>query len=365
MKFLPLFDLKLTHTYYTNGQCPDFRIEPSLETRQLLKNHRCILKTTPGGIRVLSAVSAASKAFIPLKQDAKFTFSLYLHNSNFVLFTDLVAISQPPAPLFTNINLDFEKSVQLALTSRQSWSKEYLAVNQPNSEHKYILSGRPIAGISLSDFTLTGLDNAASPNPSHYDETTKVITVNSQGANQGDPFMIEYESTAHKMRGAFAEIEIHNNATLPNIADGPAKFQISFKAKQTRWRYYIIVDKNGNPFQIKDQGATPLKFSQDNQTILNDHPDPSDEIAVMLAEKYADLKRLRFISDELIPCQQKARNSIQLHLEGNKLMDALLNPPLRNTTSINAGQNGGSDKEDAVYQIIKYFTQNNQLAGGN
>ena len=28
MKYLPLLNLYLTHTYHTDGRCPDFRIEP-------------------------------------------------------------------------------------------------------------------------------------------------------------------------------------------------------------------------------------------------------------------------------------------------------------------------------------------------
>ena len=57
MKFLPLFRVHLTHSYYTDGRCTDFDIEPTLHTQRLLTNTRCVLQAMPDGIRVLTAVT--------------------------------------------------------------------------------------------------------------------------------------------------------------------------------------------------------------------------------------------------------------------------------------------------------------------
>jgi len=89
MKFLPLFDLKLKHSYYADGKCLDFLIAPTPSTDTMLRNHRCVLKSRPDGISVLTAVDEQLKLFIPLPQEATFTFQLQLQNSDFPLFTDL------------------------------------------------------------------------------------------------------------------------------------------------------------------------------------------------------------------------------------------------------------------------------------
>ena len=50
MKFLTLFSVHLSHTYYADGRCTDFDIEPTLPTQRLLTNARCVLKAMPDGI---------------------------------------------------------------------------------------------------------------------------------------------------------------------------------------------------------------------------------------------------------------------------------------------------------------------------
>src|SRR5262245_10546858 len=106
MKHAALLDLFLTHSFYTDRRCPDFAIEPSADTAQLLRNHRCELRVRPSGIRVLTALDAVSgKPLLPLPGDAILRFHLALQNDDFALFTDLDAVNALPLPLFTNAGL--------------------------------------------------------------------------------------------------------------------------------------------------------------------------------------------------------------------------------------------------------------------
>jgi hypothetical protein len=354
MKFLPLMDLHLTHPYYTDGRCRDFGIEPTLDTQSLLKNHRCVLKSVPHGVRILTAVAVPSTQFIPLQKGVTFAFQLRLQNPDFALFTDLTEMAQTVAPLYTNAEMSPGNPVQLALVSRRAWATEGFVVRQPAQEDCFTLNGCPLAGLQPADFAVESLDPIS--NLTHYDATAKIITINSKTARSGDTFKVTYATEPQRARSVFAEVEIHHNDSLPEIANGPGKFQVAFKAKSARWKYYLIADRPDAQFHIEDKGASPIMFSDENRTDLNQQPDPTDDLAQALAEQYPKMQRLRFVSDDLIPYRQEARKSIQLRLNGNQVAGALPNPSLRNYSTTQVTRNGNSQKEDALFQVIKYFT---------
>ncbi len=99
MKYLPLFNLHLTHPYYTDDRCPDFQIEPTPDTHRRLNNYRCVLKPKPNGVQVLATVTDHGVPFIPMHKNALFAFHLRLQNPDFALFTDLAEITKTAAPL--------------------------------------------------------------------------------------------------------------------------------------------------------------------------------------------------------------------------------------------------------------------------
>jgi hypothetical protein len=120
MRYTPLLNLRLTHTYTADRRCTDFQIEPTLETRKLLDNYRCILRPVPGGVRVLMAVAADGAPFIAPRKGMSFAFQLRLRNPDFALFTDLTKIDKLAAPLYTNAGVTAGEPVQLELVSRAS-----------------------------------------------------------------------------------------------------------------------------------------------------------------------------------------------------------------------------------------------------
>ena len=344
MKFLSLFRLDLNHPFYTDGRCLDFEITPTPETQRLLKNHRCILKVFPSGFGVLIAATEQNAPFIPLGQEATFGFYLRLQNPDFALFTELTALRQHAAPVFTNAQMGAGDSTSLALVFRQIEASERFTVVQPAEVDRFTLGGQPLANLQLTDFSVEGLESIT--HPTAYDAGAKIITVDSTPASPNDTFVITYPIVPPRQPGVLAEVEIHNNASLPAVADGPGLFQIAFEAKRVRWKYFVVTDNSSATFTIADNGDTPVLFSDTNRTDLNQNPDASDKIASMLAEQYPAMQRFRFVSDDLIDCRQQARKSLQLLLDGSKVVDPLPNPSLRNFTT-----------GDALYQVVKYFSQ--------
>lgn len=352
MKFQPLMALSLTHSYYRDGLCRDFWIEPTIATQGLLKNYRCILKSLPHGLQVLAPVTDDNTLFIPLPKGLTFVFQLRLQNPDFALFTDLTEISQIAVPLYTNADPGSGQKVQLALVSRRTWATESFTVRQPAAADSFRLAGRPSTGLQLTDFSVESL-----PGPvNHYEAATKTITINSSAARPGDVFSVTYATTPRQARNILAMVEIHTNNSLAENTAGPGEFTIAFKARKARWTYYIIADGSDTQFDIEDKGTSPVIFPAENRTDLNQQPDPVDDIAQTLAAQYPQYQRFRFVSDNLVPCRQLARKSIQLRLNGNQVAAALPNPSLRNFSTIQIATNGQPHQEEALFQVVKWFT---------
>jgi len=357
MKSVPLFNLSLMHPYYADQRCIDFSIEPDPTTIKLLGNHHCTLLNTSNGIQVLTAVTDALEPFIAMPKDLKFCFQLRLKNPDFPLFTDLTEISQCEVPLFTNANSNPASIVKLNHICQRAWMSETFGVTKPSPTEHFTLKGNPLKGQQLTGFEISGLGSET--NLIQYDQAGKVISVNTKSASAGTMFEVRYETMPKKDRDVFAQVEIFNNSSLPGVAGGPGEFQIVFQSKEVRWQYYLVADKNNVDFGIQDAGDAPVIFDASNRRDLNQNPDPADRIAVSLASQYPDMKRIRFGSDKSIPCQQQPRKSMRLFIGPDQILDVLPNPSLRNFSSLEINQNGGVQKEDTLFQVIKYFTRKN------
>ena len=125
----------------------------------------------------------------------------------------------------------------------------------------------------------------------------------------------------NRQKQAFALLELECEANAGTIT--AKEYSISFTPGQTIWNYYLLTEADDNKnYRIDDQ-AGPLSFTK---VELSDNPDPSDHIAVLLEEQYADAKRYRFRSDTGVPFSEEAIRNIRLR-EGNKtLIDHLSNP---------------------------------------
>ncbi|MCP4993480.1 MAG: hypothetical protein GY934_06805 [Gammaproteobacteria bacterium] len=357
MRFLPVFDIRIHHPYYRDKRCPDFSIEPSAHTAASLKNHRSQLLPKADGIQLVTTVDDGDGG-VPIIKYAdgdRFEFRMRLLNTEFPLFTNLSEIDDldaPDAPLYTTIAND---NNELKLTSRTFSHSETLEVAAPNTEELFVLSGKPKKDLSARDFKITSLA------PIHeviaYNSRGKIITLDSHLANKGDRFLVEYQVQAGGARRAFADIVIHANAILPQLhhpSGDPHVFHINFPAKQTRWAYYCMTDpKHHEAADLKivdgnTNGSVKLSFSEQHRVDLSDLPAPlDDEVAKDLKRRFPNSHIVRFLSDELIPCQQAARKGLQLLIDGDRLFGSLPNPSPRNYSALK--------QEYSLYQLVKFL----------
>ena len=408
MKYVPLIELQVKHAYYADDRCPDFRIEPTAATQQLLRNHRCVLKSLPNGIRILMAVVEQTKdapkvtPFIPLAADAVFGFTLHQRNADFALFTELAEFEEHKPVLYTNARQPSDHPGQLEITRRRAWATDHFVVGKPTADARFILRGRPIpkltpsafdvigdksvfrVGVNSLDFRISNLPvgstqtgaqapllaqlaepqgkpkvqpvrgNAALVKVTAYDDVANTITVDSRSARPCDRFSVKYEVQAQQARDVFAQVEIHCNETVPQIGDGPADFQIVFTPKNALWRYYIITDRNEAGLKITNaEPGDSLCFKED--------PDPKDATAASLVARYAGKQIRCFVADRPIPCRQTARTGLSIEIDSKTdYTHVLPNPALSNQMCEPTTSPAADPKQPvlvSLFHVVKIFAQ--------
>jgi hypothetical protein len=300
-------------------------------------------------------VDDEGKPFITYPKEIIFAFHLRLLNPDFALFTDMSDIAGLPAPLYSNTGLNTAGDKILRLDSRKAWFTENFIIEYPAQENSFVLSGRPLAGLTTNKFDIMDSGNVKLKK---YDETDKLIIVDTQNALKGEAFTVKYPIKPHLERGVFADVEIHDNGSLQPAEEGSIEFQIAFTARKAKWKYYLVTDliDTDDKFQILDKN-NELKFSETNRTNLTTNLDSSDDLAKELTNKYPGLQVLRFVSDDLVFCRQTARKQVELHFDGNCLFEALPNPSLRNYSKIMFEAGTNLHEQDAFFKIVKYLTQ--------
>lgn len=265
MKHVAIIEVLLKHAFYADQRCPDFAIEPSDATARLLRDHRCLLRSSPEGVQVLSPQDPTGQPFLPLPGDAALLFYIEVRGGDFAVITDLTAISGHSAPVFTDEGAGADGELRLA---------------------------------------------------------------------PADP------ARPRLPRGVFAAVEIR-----PGSAPRPARFQVSFPARQARWAYYCVTDLSPAGGELTVVDASPagaegaLRFSA--ATL-----DPVDPIVAQIESRYPGMRCVCFVSDQPVAARAEPRKSLELRLGPDRVAGPLPNPSMQSAA-----------KEDLLFQIVKYRAQ--------
>ena len=211
MRYLPLFDLRLQHAYYSDGRSPDFVIEPTPETTHLLSNYRSMTKPLANGLRVITTVAASGEAFIAIPQGTVLRFNMRVLNPEFALITEPQDLANLDSTLYSNAGMTVADEIELALSTSESWIQETMTVTRSSDNEQWVLSGAPIKGMTVEKFKLS--TTGPLPVVVAYNTEDKLITVDCSTASPGQRFMLSYPITTPIPRGVFARIEIHANDT--------------------------------------------------------------------------------------------------------------------------------------------------------
>ncbi len=150
--------------------------------------------------------------------------------------------------------------------------------------------------------------------------------------------------------GTVAEVEILVDAAAP----APAAWTVDLRPRRRPWVFYCLTDLEGDAdtFELVDavpaNGEEPLVFERQAGA------DPGDPIARQLAERFAPLRLLRFVSTLDVVSRSRPRRHLELRLDGVRRRGPLPNPALRRLTRLR--RDGDSQPRPALYQIVRILT---------
>ena len=360
MRFLKLFGVRVRHDYYADAVCRDLAFVPTAATRRLIERYRLRLRELPDGIDAAAPAGPDGKAaLIPVARGETFVFELHVRDPDFVLFTDLQDFAGKTDPVYTNAALPAD-STTLKLADRKSWNSETFAVPPRTSRLKLTLAGNPMAADGNprkaplpADFSIQ--PRIAGAKVTAYDAAAKTLTLQLPAAEAGASVSLRYRAAAAADPAVLAQLELSWGKAMPDPGNEAAPFEIRFSARAGRWAYYLITDQTGD-FSIVDSGPSGarLAFSAANRSLLNDVPEEPDALAAALARQYPDFQRIRFLSDQPVACSSARRTGIELRLGGEKVIEAMPNPPARHLSRIKRQVGAGLQDQDTFHQVVKY-----------
>lgn len=317
MQFRPLFTASISHTYYSH-RCKDFSFIIPADSTQLLKNGKLIAKIADGKLLVLLAADDTENPLV-LLAGKTLRIGLKLLNP---LFSN-----------FTNLDFDFNLSRPLYRNSTNSDAldtpQEITLVGQLFS-HALTNAARPVTlilkngdGQVLQTDILTSTNNRSTIS---YDITGQVAGAYSvEESYSGNTETINYYAHPElQQQGVFGIIEI---AIASSFYTSPPEFTIAFTAKQETLKYYVVAqnysDADFNQLSVSDAGEAGR--SQINFTKFLPATFTKDDISPSLLGN-GDTKIALFKSQTAVTRQEKARQKIQLHKNGEVLIPHLPQP---------------------------------------
>jgi len=287
-----LFHLQLSHDYYRGGLARGVDIFPSLETTELMKNGRILLRKIPTGIVALYRTENDEVTpEISLQGNIRFSFFISLENPlNFLNITDLdlspvERFESGRIPYFTNdpsnpsdsnnspetLSFTFlDGFTDKLFNYRIQHEDDSLLLKIYNPNGNQISHGKDPEGIEYP------LDFILQKNEETGDFSIQIDLRGKQSGryrilirNAGDTEDIEEKilwiDSKPKGKNVFGIIELNYPASAGNLYGSIEYFRLAFRRKNTLWQYFVV-NKNGridleafdlNITDLGDQPNTP------------------------------------------------------------------------------------------------------------
>lgn len=151
-------------------------------------------------------------------------------------------------------------------------------------------------------------------------------------------------------------IAIQRDFNRNNVAAGHID-EVCFFAKPVQWIYYIVTD-SGSAEQLTIVDGSQ---SADKTTWRRYIPLTGDKIFNNLSLQYPSMSVICFISEQTLACRESNNYLLRLMHGEHAVFEQLPGPSYQNFFPIEALP--GSKPVDAVYQIVKYFTNTTLIKG--
>lgn len=350
-----LFEIKLSHRYYTSGQCADIRIKPTPRCGQLLKDYGLLCVETAEGLTVrYPAVAGPESQLVPLKpvsESISFSFILQSENPYLLNFSDLPLNASPSAVYrFDNLAANVhEGKLLISADGDNPFVSALDAIELRPQQFNYRADhGTALAAVEIRDAWDLTLVQDTVPVLEGALNYRVDLRRNLPGAFNllvdGVPQLAFYADDQLTRRNVFGLINIYRDDRVPvayqftdpvqQHAVLPKTYCLVFNRRMTFWKYYVALK-----YRLKN--LTPDKWPKDwpDDWKIIYTPDPSVDIA----PDAGNVKTLTdgtlavpFTADAPLPFQETPIKNVQLkktgpgaNASGIREIDHLPNPSVR------------------------------------
>lgn len=327
IKYIPLFDIEILHSFYNNGRSADIEIIPSQDCLNVMQRYALRFVQTDFGGKLFAEVLQGDIIKRPLAEGTKFSFVLRLKTTFFETFT-LLNLNKPTGNFYYFNNLVqniSEDSFPLLVTDTISGivtddDQVPFAVNSFSYVHSSNAATQT-AELQMIDSGETFEQTLNNDNNSNIFNFSFDLAKTSAGRAklfiEGIEKKSFYVSAPINETGIFGMVEIFHKSTLPDTyrfqqddrSIQTKLYKISFANRATRWRYIIskkfnnaitgvsaaktngtainftsqvnppagqFILASNNPVPLTEEPVTGIKLSdQSNKVIIPNLPNPS------------------------------------------------------------------------------------------
>lgn len=310
--FRTLCTLAVTHTYYSEG-CRDFGFIVPVDTAEVLRNGKLLVKTREGVVHILFEADGAGVPLRPLA-GARLRFGMQLQNPVFATITDPVAAT----PLYRNAaaSESLDPPMAVRLTGRL-FSHDLARSIRPVTVSLRTLSGQELETVTITaehDRTAVSLDlSGHHPGIHLLEEAYPAETLTS----------VYYVDSELQRSPVFGVVEVE---IAGNFYTTPPALTVPFAAKEETLKYYLVVG-NHTEAEFASLSVTDTGFTEDKRPqILFDRVESpaftvQDISPAMLAKSGEQV--VLFQSRAPVSRRERARKNIQLRKHGDVLIKHL------------------------------------------
>ncbi|MEO5645314.1 MAG: hypothetical protein ABIQ40_03605 [Bacteroidia bacterium] len=324
--FRQVLQFDVLHDFYRESRCTDFVLYALSDTQKVLRNRQAIFSFKQGfGKMLILENIAGTTAAHPITPTDVLLFGMELQNPSLANIT-----VEWPSPkkifLFTNVGnvtdpattpvelIRSEISLSAKIISHVIVSNSALTLEVKNENGLLVESIAVKAGSAGGEFSF---------DVQHHSNGLFTISEIVLGVPTD---YVYYADDALLYKNIFALIRIVNQSAFPFNYDGKPFYRISFTAKSSNWKYYVVAPNlpgtdAGTTLNIEDIGRPlPSAIAFDKT-----YPVPAgDKTAPML---FQDLSKVvLFTSVNPLVYQQLPRQQIELRKGALTLIGNLPNP---------------------------------------
>ncbi|HYW07438.1 MAG TPA: hypothetical protein VE913_10800 [Longimicrobium sp.] len=318
LRFLPLFTLRVAHSYYT-GVCRDVAVVVPGETARLLRNGRLLAREVEGVLHVMYEAGDGDDPLVPFG-GITLRLGLQLLNPHFGNFTELPPGFPALRPRFTNA----ADPRALAAGEGVTFVGETFSYALGEADRPAMVTLRDAAGTALRIDTVTAEDGRAEVSFDVRGVAAGLLEVEAEYPGPVMRTAALYLDAELRQRGAKAVVEITLDEDF--VGDPPA-FTVSFAARAEVLSYYLVVDGYSAidlaSLSVSDQGFTDDARAEVTFTRI-EPPGPGDLPAALLAPGGEAV--VVFRSQAPLARREQGRRRIQLSKNGDVLMANLPQP---------------------------------------